>query len=124
MEEFKKEIKRVLKDKDTGKRENRQAEVLKITRERTKYLYKLYQQNKITDKELGNYIRKEECDMLLIQHWKKAEKREVVKYVCCMLCIRKGRRCICRKVSGTVCTNCLCSGECMVAVHKDMDCFE
>lgn len=108
MEYYKKEIKRVLQQKEIGKRELRQAEILKIIREMTEYVYNLFLLGKISQKQLGEHIKDGEADFTLIKYWRKNKE----KRICCILCIRKGKKCICRKVSGIICTNCLCDGKC------------
>jgi len=87
-----------------GKREARQAEILRVSRERTRCVYERWRENKITEKELGKRIRDGEADFNLVREWKRGHK------ICCMLCIRKGRRCICRRVEGIECANCKCTG--------------
>lgn len=111
MNKFQKALKEALSDRETGKREHRQAEILKITRERTEYVYNLFLSKKISKKEMGDHIRKGEADISLLQHW--IRNRETGERVCCLLCIRAGKRCVCRKVSGIECSNCLCKGECI-----------
>ncbi|KAI5189205.1 bud site selection protein 31 [Nematocida minor] len=110
MNNFQKALKIAVYSSKGEKREHRQAEVLKITRERTGYVYNLFLSNRITRKEMGEHIRKGEADFSLIQHWRKEKTKE---RLCCLLCIRKGKRCVCRKVKGIECSNCLCRGECM-----------
>lgn len=106
MEKWNREMEKALKETEKEKREMRQASILKVHRERTKYVFSLWKRKDITDKELGNYIREGKADLNLIRAWKKEEN------MCCVLCTRKGRRCICRKVKGIECTNCRCIGEC------------
>ncbi|KAI5138579.1 bud site selection protein 31 [Nematocida ausubeli] len=114
MEEFKKEIKRALSNRETQKREIRQAEILRIVRERTKYVYNQFKRQEITEKQMGEIARTEGAYFPLIKRWKESEEKGENRLICCLLCIRNGKRCICRRVPGIPCINCLCSGECMV----------
>ncbi|KAH9387484.1 bud site selection protein 31 [Nematocida major] len=112
MEALQKEIKRALEERAGGRREDRQAKVLKIVREMTAHVFRQFLAGEISEKQMGECIRRGEADLQLILHWRRSEKQGRSERVCCLLCVRKGRRCICRRVSGTECSNCLCTGEC------------
>ncbi|KAI5170828.1 bud site selection protein 31 [Nematocida sp. LUAm3] len=89
------------------KREVRQAKILKGIRERSERVFLSWKKGLLSNKELGRKIANEEADLNLIQAWKKGLS------ICCVLCIRKGKRCICRKIQGIECVNCGCKGECI-----------
>lgn len=97
------------------------SNILRSTRERTWQAYMHRKEGRITDKELGRMAEKDEVYFPLIQVWKKEEeniKAGTIKgYLCCFLCIKKGKRCICRKSSSFIsanvpppCHNCHCPG--------------
>lgn len=88
------------------KREHRQAQVLRDSYLRTRDIFQQWTAGRLTDKELGQHLQAGRADLGLIQQWRRGHP------VCCLLCIRKGKRCICRRVKGVSCVNCLCQGEC------------
>ncbi|KAI5187439.1 bud site selection protein 31 [Nematocida homosporus] len=96
-----------LYNKTSGRREIRQARILQISRERTREAFLRWKQSLISKQDLAQLVREGKVDGNLIRAWKKGMN------LCCVLCIRKGKRCVCRKVKGIICTNCLCSGECI-----------
>ncbi|OAG31966.1 bud site selection protein 31 [Nematocida displodere] len=102
-----------IKNTSTGKREHRQAEILRIARERTNYLYHQYVSGLLTDKELGGCIRRGEADLGLVRARKEGDT------LCCLLCVRHGKRCICRKVTTAQCTNCGCLGCGPIQPHPE-----
>ncbi|SCU92932.1 LAFA_0F13762g1_1 [Lachancea sp. 'fantastica'] len=100
--------------------------VLRITHERSRYIYSLYYKRKAISKELYEWLLREKyADKMLIAKWKKRGYEKL----CCLRCIQstesssEGNTCICRVprsvleknsedgvVTFTRCVHCGCAG--------------
>jgi bud site selection protein 31 len=111
IEEMQKEMERAIHEIDSHpKREVRVRKILRISRRRTRAVYKMYKRGEIGRKTLGRCVKERVVDLEMIKAW----RRNGYERVCCLLCVG-GSICICRVPRGKVseeveCFSCGCHG--------------
>ena len=93
--------------------------ILKISHQRSRYIYELYYKKKSVTKELYNYLIKQKyADRFLIAKWKK----NGYERLCCLMCLQTGSSnfgtvCLCRVPKSKLqegrivqCNHCGCRG--------------
>jgi bud site selection protein 31 len=120
LKEFEMEIRDAEQQPHYGKRKIESVwKLLKLTHQRTRYIYDLYYKEKSISKNLMDFLIKNKyVDRFLIAKWKKNGYEKL----CCVLCIQNsksnfGNTCICRVPKSKLddnklvqCTNCGCRG--------------
>lgn len=118
--EFQDEMRTAELEPHLGKRKVESTwKIMKITHQRSRYIYDLYYKQKTISQELYNYLLKEKyADAILIAKWKKNGYEKL----CCLACVDSGSHnfkttCVCRVPKKQLadnklvqCTHCGCRG--------------